>query len=95
MKTGSLTDTMKEKQRVKNKTMKPSESIATLIAAVAIAAALFYATSTGLNKSEQIECEKWQREASEYREYYLLEWQAEQCAVHGIEVNAPVKGRSN
>ena len=73
--------------------MTPLKSIAALIAAGAIAALLFYGAVAGMYRSEVVECLKWQREAEQYREYYLLEWQQQQCAAHGIEVTAPVKGR--
>lgn len=45
----------------------------------------------GMNKSEVVNCNKWKAEASEYANYYLLQWQADQCAAHNIEIDAPIK----
>jgi len=45
------------------------------------------------NKQEQIECIKWQKQAQEFENYYLLGWQKEQCDHWGIEIDAQVKTR--
>lgn len=44
-----------------------------------------------LDRSEIVECKKWQSEASEYNGFYLTHWQSEQCRAHKITINAPVK----
>jgi len=45
----------------------------------------------GLEKYEINECNKWKEQAEVYPDYYLLEWQEQQCDRHEIEINAPVK----
>ena len=51
----------------------------------------FFSLSVGMDKREIVECLKWQSQASEYPQYYLLGWQVEQCNAHNIIINAPVK----
>ncbi len=41
--------------------------------------------------NERTECRKWQEQAAMYEGFYLVQWQADQCAAHNILVNAPVK----
>jgi len=64
-----------------------------LITAVVILGAIgsYYALNEGLNRHEITECYQWQQWASEYSEFYLTEWQAQQCEHHGIAVEAPVR----
>lgn len=45
----------------------------------------------GIKTQEIYECNKWQGWAENYNDYYLLEWQNEQCKSHGIQINAPVR----
>ena len=45
----------------------------------------------GFDRTEVVECLKWQNEAKEYQKYYLTAWQDEQCRAHSIVVDAPVK----
>ena len=62
----------------------------TFIIAVAViltAAALMY----GINKQEAVECNEWAMQATQFKGYYITQWQADQCADHHITVNAPVK----
>ena len=40
---------------------------------------------------EEAECLKWQSEAKHFEGYYLLQWQADQCQAHGIQIDAVVK----
>ena len=40
---------------------------------------------------EATECYKWQTQAFEYSGFYQTEWQADQCAHHGIAIDAPVR----
>lgn len=49
--------------------------------------------SAGLiSRGEQHECRKWAKQAEVYRpQFYLTEWQKNQCDYHGIEINAPVR----
>lgn len=45
----------------------------------------------GLGKTEKIECRTWQKQAEKHADYYLSEWQKQQCDYHNIKINAPVK----
>lgn len=45
----------------------------------------------GFNKHERVECLKWEKEAKEYPQYYILEWQNEQCSKYDIKIDALVK----
>lgn len=53
-----------------------------------ISFAAFYA---GLQRQERYECYMWKFQAEEYTDFYLTQWQADQCAAHKIAVNAPIK----
>ena len=44
-----------------------------------------------LQNHEKTECIKWQGWAQEYPNFYLTEWQEEQCNRHQIKVEVPVK----
>lgn len=37
------------------------------------------------------ECKEWTVNAANLNNYYFTQWQADQCAAHGIKVNAPIK----
>lgn len=52
---------------------------------------LGYVTNVSVNRSEVNDCLTWQQEASQYPKFYLVQWQADQCAAHNITINAPVK----
>lgn len=54
---------------------------------------LAYGGLEALNKTHKNECIKWQDMAisGNYPDYYIKEWQVEQCDFHGIEVDAPVR----
>jgi thioredoxin-related protein len=39
---------------------------------------------SGIQKIEKIECLQWQKEAKIYTNYYLTNWQVEQCKRYGI-----------
>lgn len=56
-----------------------------------------WAVASGSYASETVECQKWQTEADGYKSsgFYLLKWQAEQCAAHDIIINAPVHWDTN
>ena len=45
----------------------------------------------GMTKNEQVECYRWQSEATSRPGYYLLGWQKAQCDEHGVTINAEVK----
>lgn len=56
--------------------------ITTIILLIAIFAVLSY----GLERSERIECLKWQQQATESRLWYATAWQQAQCDHYGIEL---------
>lgn len=62
-----------------------------VLVVIAILVAFGWAVATGINKQEQSECETWKAEAKEFPGYYLVSWQRDQCAAHGVEIDAPVK----
>lgn len=44
----------------------------------------------GFDKSEIIECKEWNQDATKYSQYYVVQWQVDQCKAHGIELVAPL-----
>jgi hypothetical protein len=46
---------------------------------------------TSFDRMEVVECAKWEKQSKEYNNFYLLEWQDQQCKAHGIIINADVK----
>ncbi len=40
----------------------------------------------GVNKTERAECLKWQAEAAQFEDYYLLEWQKAQCQARDVKI---------
>lgn len=55
-----------------------------------VAVALAFSTEA-LNRVEVSECMKWEQEAIEYPQYFIKQWQADQCKAHDIIINAPVQ----
>lgn len=39
-----------------------------------------------IDRHEKTECLKWKKELEIYPDYYLTNWQIEQCQYHGIEL---------
>lgn len=61
-------------------------------AALFVGGAMIAGLLTSVTKGEKVDCYKWQRYSKEFsREFYLLEWQKQQCDRHGIDIDAPVK----
>ncbi|MDE2020410.1 MAG: hypothetical protein KGJ13_08750 [Patescibacteria group bacterium] len=56
-----------------------------------IAMGVAYLLSIGIGRQEEAECYQWQSQSLKYQGFYLTQWQSEQCKVHGIVINAPVK----
>ena len=50
-----------------------------IILALIAAAGLVMVLDIALDKGEAAECAKWTEQAHEYENYYLLEWQYDQC----------------
>jgi len=63
------------------------EKVFILVAFSAFIAILILSLTYGLNKSEKLECLKWQKQATEIVGFYLTEAEAEQCRHHNIEIN--------
>lgn len=40
----------------------------------------------GFQKQEVVDCLTWQRQAANYPDFYLVEWQKKQCDAHGIPI---------
>ena len=44
-----------------------------------------------MNMGEINECNGWQNQSQHFPEFYLTQWQADQCKAHGIQIDAPIK----
>lgn len=64
--------------------------------AVLMTLIIFFALTTGsaVEKEEKRECLQWQKLSQELRAdlFFLTPSQKKQCNVHGIKIDAPVKG---
>lgn len=58
---------------------------------VVIAIIAFQILNAGMNRGERAECMQWADDAQRISDYWLTQWQADQCAFHGIKVEAPIK----
>lgn len=45
----------------------------------------------GFNWYEIAECRKWKAQSVEYPNYYLTQWQHDQCEAHKIYISSPVQ----
>lgn len=43
------------------------------------------------DRSNRAECLTWRKEATTMPDYYITEWQAEQCTFLGVSIMAPVR----
>lgn len=68
--------------------MKNIISITLFLIAVGLLLSL---VKTAVDKEEIGECQSWQEQAAQYQGFYVVQWQADQCAAHGITINAPIK----
>lgn len=66
-------------------------AIGTAIAVVAMIVMTGYALAAGMDRNETVQCLMWQKQAQEYKNFYLLQWQRDQCNFHKIPVGAYVK----
>lgn len=57
---------------------------------VLVLVGIVYSGVKAEDASEQIECLKLQAYAIQYKQFYVLQWQADQCKRWDIEVNAPI-----
>lgn len=62
-----------------------------MVAMLAAVLGLVALAPLAFDRNEEMECKGWQQEAQNNPQFYLLGWQAEQCAAHHITVDAPVK----
>lgn len=58
---------------------------------VLAAVLVILAGRVGIDKNEIVECDSWSAQAAQYSNFYLTQWQKDQCDAHGITINAPVK----
>lgn len=62
-----------------------------ILLGIGLVALLFWGLMEGISRAERIECVTWQREAEEINDYWLTQWQYQQCLAHGIIIdNVPV-----
>lgn len=66
-------------------------AVITLFVICFLAVASYSILSASLSKSEVVSCLKLQEQAVDFGGFYLTEWQKEMCAMHQIEIKAPVK----
>ena len=45
---------------------------------------------TALNIREKEECNTWQSQSRQYTNYFITQWQADQCKAHGIIIDSPI-----
>lgn len=45
---------------------------------------------SSLSRSEIAECKRWSIEATKMNDYYITEWQLDQCNRHGLDLSAPI-----
>lgn len=65
--------------------------VLSILAIVAVVALLAFSFAYGMDKTERVECYTWQKQAQEFAGFYLLQWQADQCAAQGIAIDAVIK----
>jgi len=68
------------------------QNLIIVLACAGMIALLVWQTFEAMNKQDEIDCNKWVREAREYKgAYYITRLQKEQCDTYGINIDAPVK----
>jgi len=53
----------------------------------AVLALTLTAVIVGYNRQEIKECYQWQKQAKQYPNFYLTDWQAKQCQRHNIIID--------
>lgn len=48
---------------------------------------VWFMLHTGLQRAEKAECVSWIEQSEEYSNFYLADWQAEQCETLGFDVS--------
>ena len=59
--------------------------------AIVLIITLMLIAEKALQNHEKTECIKWQGWAQEYPNFYMAQWQKDQCDHHQVEVEVPVK----
>ncbi len=67
-----------------------SKIVGTILVAVMLVV-FFYFLKVGIEKTEEVECLKWQVQAKEYPLFYLTKWQAEQCQALKIDITTTIR----
>lgn len=67
-----------------------SNNFFVILGALALMLIAFVGTKA-LNKHEIYECHQWENQAKNFPEFYITDWQDQQCRTHKIIINAPVK----
>jgi len=62
-----------------------------ILIAVAIITFFVMIAKVGIAKQEKVECYKLQKQAQEYKDFYITPEENEMCFYRGIEVNARVQ----
>lgn len=62
-----------------------------VIGAIIVTIAVTLMISDSLFKTEKFECYQLQNQAGEYTDFYITQWQKDQCDSYDIIINAPVK----
>ena len=74
-----------------NKGHSITETAITVVILIILFAVFLIGLGKALDAHEQVECYKWQQQASQFEGYYLTDWQKQQCDHHNIIINAPIK----
>lgn len=63
-----------------------AELVFAIIVGLLFISVCYFTINYGVNKHEINECLKWKEEAEKYPDYWLTDYQREQCEYHGIEL---------
>jgi len=58
-----------------------------LLTFILLASSLFFLLSKAIERHEQAECLRWQKDSKQYINYYFTDWQLKQCQYYGIQLN--------
>ena len=47
----------------------------------------YWTISTGIEKHEKMECERWIEYSKEYKNWYWTDWQLKQCQYYGFRID--------
>jgi len=60
--------------------------LAGTVAVMILGAVGIFLAEQGLQRHERAECLQWQKEAQSIDNYYLTDWQKEQCETVGVDI---------